>query len=205
MSDTPAASSVESNTLNAAVISSVDAKAFKPFAPRKIYYCPYKLKGNLQAGQFASMDGLLQHTDEMHEGGKLVVTPYEESPFEDRTRKVPCPKTCGRLFRTHQQANQHSQIPAKKDDPHEKGCTKPNSTNIECAWKRLLVCNNTPAADAKSFANHHSTHTLTISVDHMHARRNAGKTMCAYTCFSRMKRMARAMIGGTQLVLKRCS
>lgn len=165
--DSPADAPVALKTPIAPESLSVDVEALKPFAHQAIYYCPYRSKGlpcshrkkgKLQAGEFGSLDGLLQHTDKVHDGGKLVLTNYAESPFEDGTRKVPCPKKCGRLFRTHQQANHHSKIPAKSADSEEKGCTLPNRTNIECIWKRVLVCNSNPATDAKGFANHHSTH-----------------------------------------------
>lgn len=141
----------------------IDAGTLKPFAKRDVYICPYKAKGRWcvrrNGGNFSSFKGLCQHTDKAHFGGKEVLTPVEECPLQDGTKKIPCPKKCGRMFTSYQQANHHSQLIAKNDAHNEKGCSMPNREDIPCPWKAVLVCNSPPAVDSCGYADHHRTHT----------------------------------------------
>ena len=151
---------------------SVDTEAFKPFALKRRWYCPYRLKGlpcvhrkknGLQPGEFNSFQALCQHTDKAHDGGKQVVTPVEMDPLPDGTKKIPCIKKCGAMFTSYQQANQHSQLKYKdpgSSNPTKKprGCSMPNRTNIPCVWRNIVGCTSLPAENADSYANHHRTH-----------------------------------------------
>jgi hypothetical protein len=113
-----------------------------------------------QQRQFGSLKGLALHIYDTpsHQGKKL--TPFAQSPFEDGTEKIPCPKECGRVFTTYQQACHHAkkkQTTKSKNGGNE-GCLGPDATNIPCAWLPYLQCTHPPSYNATSHANHYRSH-----------------------------------------------
>ncbi|KZM24447.1 hypothetical protein ST47_g4408 [Ascochyta rabiei] len=124
------------------------SRAKQPFKVLNIYICPYVDTGTCshKSGPFHSFRGLVQHIGKFHANESIVS--YEESTIEDDTRKIPRPKSCGDLYVTHQQANQHAKSSA---------CTASVHTNLTCAWKPFNGCKKT-SADAKGLANHANSH-----------------------------------------------
>ena len=83
---------IQSTAASGSTLVSVDTEAFKPFALKRRWYCPYRLKGlpcvhrkknGLQPGEFNSFQALCQHTDKAHDGGKQIVTPVEADPLPE--------------------------------------------------------------------------------------------------------------------------
>ncbi|UPX10890.1 uncharacterized protein EKO05_0001526 [Ascochyta rabiei] len=124
------------------------SRAKQPSKVLNIYICPYVDTGTCshKSGPFHSFRGLVQHIGKFHANESIVS--YEESTIEDDTRKIPRPKSCGDLYVTHQQANQHAKSSA---------CTASVHTNLTCAWKPFNGCKKT-SADAKGLANHANSH-----------------------------------------------
>ena len=87
---------IQSTAASGSTLVSVDTEAFKPFALKRRWYCPYRLKGlpcvhrkknGLQPGEFNSSQALCQHTDKAHDGGKQIVTPIEADQLPESPQR----------------------------------------------------------------------------------------------------------------------
>jgi hypothetical protein len=94
---------------------------FYPFKEPEMFKCPFEAIGQCDKKlKLKNARSVVLHVQLQHPG--QIIDTYETNPFEDGTKKVPCPKLCDRLFSSHHAANGHAKNPTH--------CTRPEVETV---------------------------------------------------------------------------